>query len=92
VFLCDQGHSRRAGEDIGALRSAVAMVFERFGVMFDDRRECFVFVPNVRGEMTVPGWTGGENPLRRVSILYDVNNQHGTFVWKYMTQNTRRPL
>jgi hypothetical protein len=24
--------------------------------------------------------------------LFDVNNQHGTLVWKYMTQNTRRPL
>jgi site-specific DNA recombinase len=91
------GQMRAAGEDVGALRTALAMVAERWWAWLPPIEEVAAWpedggpvplriVPEIRAEAVEPDGLR----LRRVPIRFGVNNQHGTVLWKYMTQNTFR--
>ena len=99
------GHMTGAGSDIGALRAAIAQVAPRAWILrrdpmnMDDHR--FVLTPQFRSEARDPAYTGGaEDFLQRVPVPFGIDdprhhapddNQHGTELWKYMTQYTFRP-
>ena len=79
------GHVAGAHGDIGALRTAFARVFTAFWMAYDKEHECYVVVPEAR-----PDAYASEGWLRRVPVPLGTNNQHGTLLWKYMTQKTLR--
>ena len=94
------GQMTEAGSDVGALRAAIAQVFSGFWIFrhgpVDDHR--FVITPQIRSEARAPAYTGGaEDFLQRVPVPFGIDatapddNQHGTELWKYMTQYTFRP-
>ena len=86
---------RDANGDVGALHTAIAQVFGRAWVVADPFRPGeYGVLPEPRPEMTnrADGLELPAERLNRVPVALGGDNQHGTLVWKYMTQKTRRPL
>ena len=76
------------GEDVGARRTAITQVAERWWACLPSTEEIAAWVggavplhiiPEIRAEAVGP-----EGPLP-VPIQFGIN-QHGTLLWKYMTQ------
>jgi multidrug efflux pump subunit AcrA (membrane-fusion protein) len=89
------GRMTDAGSDVGALRTAIAQVFRAFWVVHDPFNPGqFGILPEVRpGLSDLTRAPAYENHLQRVRIPFAVeaeNYEHGTELWKYMTQNTLR--